>query len=284
MTITEIHASKASENARQNDGYITVKNVSKYFERKDESLHVLDNISFSVRKGETVCIVGASGCGKSTLLRAIAGLDANHDGEVTVDKEQVTKPAKERGMVFQEPRLFPWLTVEQNVGYALNGVDREERRRLVKEHIVLVGLRGFEKVYPRQLSGGMAQRAGIARALVNNPSVLLLDEPFGALDTFTKISMQKELKRIQKQSKTTMLLVTHDIDEAVFLADRVFVMSARPGSIKRIIPVDLPEPRDRNSYEFLEIRKLIYNEFFDEEPKTEESGSVKSKKTRMYAG
>ncbi len=282
MKITEIQSAKASE-ARQNDSYISVKNLSKYFERKGESLHVLDNISFQVKKGETVCIVGASGCGKSTLLRAIAGLDANHDGIVTVDGADVTNPAKERGMVFQEHRLFPWLTVEQNIGYALNGVSKEERRRLVHEHVKLVGLRGFEKVYPRQLSGGMAQRAGIARALVNNPSVLLLDEPFGALDTFTKISMQKELKNIQKQSHTTMILVTHDIDEAVFLADRIFVLSARPGKIKRIVPVTLPEPRDRNSYEFLEIRKTIYDEFFAEGQDLEVPKG-KRKKPRISVG
>ena len=160
--------------------------------------------------------------------------------------------------------MFPWLTVEQNVGYALNGISKEEKNQKVQQHIELVGLHGFEKSYPRELSGGMAQRAGIARALVNDPSVLFLDEPFGALDAFTKISMQKELKRIQKRSHTTMLLVTHDIDEAVYLADQIIVMSERPGQIQRIVPVNLKEPRDRNSYEFVEIRKIIYNEFFSE--------------------
>lgn len=245
--------------------YISVKNLNKYFDRSGEKLQVLDDINFSVKKGAIVCIVGTSGCGKSTLLRAVAGLDPDHEGLVTIDGKEITKPEKERGMVFQEHRLFPWMTVEQNVGYALNSGSRQERRQLIKQHIDLVGLSGFEKVYPKQLSGGMAQRAGIARALVNNPSVLLLDEPFGALDTFTKISMQKELKRIQQQSKTTMLMVTHDIDEAVFLADMVIVLSARPGRIKRIFSVELPVPRDRNSYEFLEIRKKIYDEFFEDE-------------------
>ena len=158
----------------------------------------------------------------------------------------------------------PWLTVAQNVGYVLQGLSKEEKREKVQKYIDLVGLHGFEKSYPRELSGGMAQRAGIARALVNKPSVLFLDEPFGALDAFTKISMQKELKRIQKKSDTTMLLVTHDIDEAVYLADRIIVMSERPGKIRRIVPVELTGHRDRNSYEFVEIRKIIYNEFFDE--------------------
>lgn len=242
--------------------YIEVKNLNKYFEQNGGgALQILDDINFDVKKGEIVCILGASGCGKSTLLRAISGLDSEHEGSVTIDEKEITKPEKERGMVFQEHRLFPWLNVEQNVGYALNNIEKEKKKALVKKYIDLVGLSGFEKAYPRQLSGGMAQRAGIARALVNKPSVLLLDEPFGALDTFTKMAMQKELKRIQSKAQTTMLLVTHDIDEAVFLADQIIVMSPRPGRIKKKVTVNLPEPRDRNSYEFLEIRKEIFNEF-----------------------
>lgn len=249
-------------NNKDAQDYIIVKNLHKYFDDTGEREDILEDINFSVKKGEMVCLLGGSGCGKSTLLRAVAGLDPRHSGTVWIDGEKIIKPGKERGMVFQEHRLFPWMTVEQNVGYALNGVIKEEKKTLVKKYIELVGLKGFEKSYPRQLSGGMAQRAGIARALVNHPSVLLLDEPFGALDAFTKISMQKELKQIQKKSETTMLLVTHDIDEAVFLADRIMIMSARPGKIKRTISVDLPEPRDRNSEEFIEIRKEIYREFF----------------------
>lgn len=246
--------------------YLVVKNVSKYFEHDDGTkLQVLNDINFSIPKGSILCIVGASGCGKSTLLRAIAGLDPNYEGSITIKEKEVKKPKKERGIVFQEHRLFPWLTVEQNVGYALNNVDKEEKKRLVKEHIELVGLSGFEKVYPKKLSGGMSQRAGIARALVNDPEILLLDEPFGALDTFTKISMQKEMKKIQKKSGTTMILVTHDIDEAVFLGDYIIVLSSRPGRIKRIIEVDLPGKRDRNGYDFLKIRKSIYDEFFEED-------------------
>ncbi|MCI8299818.1 MAG: ABC transporter ATP-binding protein [Lachnospiraceae bacterium] len=244
--------------------YIVVERLHKYFsQRGSADMHILDDINFTVKKGEVICIVGSSGCGKSTLLRAICGLDPDHEGTVRIDGTEITGPDKHRGMVFQEHRLFPWLTVSQNVGYALNGISKEEKQEKVKQYIELVGLNGFERSYPRELSGGMAQRAGIARALVNNPSVLFLDEPFGALDAFTKISMQKELKRIQKRSHTTMLLVTHDIDEAVYLADQIIVMSERPGRIQNIVPVKLAEPRDRNSYEFVEIRKIIYNEFFN---------------------
>ena len=168
-----------AENKRD-DSYIVVKDLNKYFYDTPEPMKILEDISFTVKKGEMVCLVGSSGCGKSTLLRAISGLDPSHEGTVTVDGKEIVKPEKERGMVFQEHRLFPWLTVEQNVDFALTGMDKETRARLVKEHLELVGLSGFEKSYPRQLSGGMAQRAGIARALANNPPVLLLDEPFGA--------------------------------------------------------------------------------------------------------
>lgn len=245
--------------------YIEVSHLSRTFSSKSEKVKALDDVSFTVNKGDIVCIVGASGCGKSTLLRALAGLDPEHEGTVKIDSKTVTRPQRERGIVFQEHRLFPWMTVEQNVNYALGGKNKEERRKIVEQHIELVGLQGFEKAYPRQLSGGMAQRAGIARALANNPAVLLLDEPFGALDTFTKIAMQKELKRIQRQSQTTMVMVTHDIDEAVFLSDKVIVLSSRPGKIKKMVNVDLPVPRNRNSYEFLQVRKMIYDEFFTDE-------------------
>ncbi len=244
---------------------IDVRNVSRSFTNKTETVKALDDVSFTVDKGSIVCIVGASGCGKSTLLRAIAGLDPDHEGTVTIDGKEKTHPEKEHGMVYQEHRLFPWLTVEQNIGYGLTGKSRDEKKRIIKKYTELVGLTGFEKTFPRQLSGGMAQRAGIARALANKPSVLLLDEPFGALDAFTKISMQNELKRIQRKSETTMLMVTHDIDEAVFLSDKVIVLSSRPGRIKRVVDVQLPVPRDRNSYEFLQVRKEIYNEFFTDE-------------------
>ena len=245
--------------------YVKISGVNKYFEKDGESFQVLKDIDFTVKEGEFVCIVGASGCGKSTLLRSIAGLDVEHEGEVTVNGEEVRRPEKTRGMVFQEHRLFPWMNIEDNISYVLNEGTKEERKAKVQEHIELVGLKGFEKAYPKQLSGGMAQRAGIARALVNQPKLLLLDEPFGALDAFTKIQMQQEVKRIHKQEGTTMILVTHDIDEAVFLADRIVVMSSRPGTIKKIVNVELAEPRNRNNEEFLKIRRVIFNEFFAEQ-------------------
>ena len=245
------------------DDFIKVEHVSRTFEEQDAPLKVLDDISFSMAKGELTCLLGASGCGKSTLLRAIAGLDTEHEGSITVGGKPVLKPEKTRGIVFQEHRLFPWLTVEQNVAFALNGVDKKEKARLVQKYIDLVDLTGFEKTYPGNLSGGMAQRAGIARALVNQPETILLDEPFGALDAFTKISMQEELKKIQKRSGVTTIVVTHDIEEAVFLADTIIILSSRPGKIRRIVRVTLPEPRDRNSDEFTSIKRDIYGEFFD---------------------
>lgn len=249
----------------EQEPYLVLHHVSKYFQQQKQRLHVLDNIDFAMNKGEILCIVGASGCGKSTLLRAIAGLDSDHSGEVLIAGKEVIRPSRERGIVFQEHRLFPWLTVEQNVGYVLQDGSRSEKERLVQSYLELVGLKGFEKAYPKELSGGMAQRAGIARALVNKPDVLLLDEPFGALDAFTKIAMQKELKRIQRQSGTTMVMVTHDIEEAVFLADHVLVLSAKPGKVELAVHVELSEPRNRNSYEFLQVRKRIYEEFFADE-------------------
>lgn len=250
--------------------YIKIGHLCKTFGEGERELLVLEDIDFTVKQGEFICIVGGSGCGKSTLLRAIAGIDSNHKGSVAINNIPVTKPAKERGMVFQEHRLFPWLTVEQNIGYALNGLHKEDKRKKVQEHIELVELTGFEKAYPNQLSGGMAQRVSIARALVNQPEVLLLDEPFGALDAFTKMQMQIEILNIKKKEGNTMILVTHDIEEAVFLADRIIVMSAKPGRVKKIIRDDLSRPRNRNSIEFVELRKRVYNELFEDLEPVEE--------------
>jgi sulfonate transport system ATP-binding protein len=220
-----------------------------------------------VRLGEFVSIIGSSGCGKSTLLRIIAGLETDYAGSAVFDGARISGPGLERGVVFQEHRLFPWLTVQENVAFGLGGGKEQSRGESVREHIDLVGLTGFEHAYPHQLSGGMSQRAAIARALVNRPEMLLLDEPFGALDALTRIQMQEEVLRIWKAEGATMILVTHDIDEAVFLGDRVVIMSSRPGTIKRIVPVDLPRPRDRGSYEFAKLRSAIHAEFFRQEDK-----------------
>ncbi|MDO4623435.1 MAG: ABC transporter ATP-binding protein [Eubacteriales bacterium] len=248
---------------KQKAEYLTVSGLSKTFHSGGQELEVLRDINLSICQGEILCIVGASGCGKSTLLRAIAGIDAEHTGSVVIDGKTITHPDKKIGFVFQEHRLFPWLTVEQNIAYALNEGTKKEKEIQTRKYLELVGLEKFAAALPRELSGGMAQRAGIARALVNEPPVLLLDEPFGALDTFTKITMQNELKRIQRESKTTMVMVTHDIDEAVYLSDHIAVFSSRPGTVKDFFRVELAEPRDRNEHEFLRIRRKVFDEFFE---------------------
>jgi sulfonate transport system ATP-binding protein len=240
-------------------GAIRIDTVTKDFAVSGVPLRALDAIELDVAPGEFLTIVGASGCGKSTLLRLIAGLDTAYRGAITLDDQRVTRPGLERGLVFQEPRLFPWLTVEQNVALGLLNaeVDKSERRRSVAEHIVLVGLDGFQSAYPHQLSGGMAQRAAIARGLVNRPRVLLLDEPFGALDALTRARLQDELQCIWDAEGITMMLVTHDVDEAAYLGDRVVVMSPRPGRIAAIFPVPLPRPRDRSDPTLLRLRDEV---------------------------
>lgn len=253
------------------NGYISVQHLRKTFhENQKQELLVLDDINFEVKKGEFICIVGGSGCGKSTLLRTLVGVDSDYEGNVQIDGQSIEHPSKNRGLVFQEHRLFPWLTVEENVKFALDTGTNEEKDKKTKHYIDLVGLSGFEKAYPKALSGGMAQRANIARALVNNPPILFLDEPFGALDAFTKIQLQNELLSIKSKEGSTMMLVTHDIEEAVYLADRIIVLSERPGRIKDIVNVDLPRPRNRNDYHFTEIRKKIYEYFFETQEVLEE--------------
>jgi ABC-type nitrate/sulfonate/bicarbonate transport system ATPase subunit len=233
--------------------------VSKSFITPDGStLRALENASLTVAAGEMVCLLGPSGCGKSTLLRLFAGLDAPTSGALFVGNESIAGPSAERGLVFQDPNLFPWLTVRGNIqsGLVARGV-LSERRHEVDQYMSLVGLEGFGDAYPHQLSGGMAQRAALARALVNHPKVLLLDEPLGALDAFTRMRMQDEVLRIWQDRGTTMLLVTHDIDEALYMGDRVVIMTPRPGRIERIIDVNLPRPRQRNEERFLRLRADI---------------------------
>jgi ABC-type nitrate/sulfonate/bicarbonate transport system ATPase subunit len=227
---------------------IDIRDVSKQYTVKNEVLPVLERLSLTIHPGEFLSIVGASGCGKSTLLRLLVGLDRDYQGEIQVGGQRVTGTNLDRGIVFQEHRLFPWLTIEQNVGLGLENSpwDSGKKKQAIKEHIELVGLTGFETAYPHQLSGGMAQRAAIARGLVNRPSILLLDEPFGALDALTRSRLQGELQTIWQREKITMILVTHDVDEAVFLGDRVVVMQPRPGRIRKIVGVDVQHPRDRS--------------------------------------
>lgn len=244
-------------------GTLSINQLNKQYSVKGEALSILENISLSIRPGEFVSIVGSSGCGKSTLLRLIIGLENDYQGEILLDGQPISGTSLERGIVFQEHRLFPWLTVEQNVGLALQNstLSEREKKRSIQEHIELVGLSGFEKAYPYQLSGGMSQRVAIARGLVNRPEILLLDEPFGALDAMTKYNLQKELQHIWEAEGITMILVTHDVEEAVYLGDRVVVMEPRPGRIRRIVPVPLERPRNRMDLDFVRIKEEILAEF-----------------------
>jgi ABC-type nitrate/sulfonate/bicarbonate transport system ATPase subunit len=252
-------------------GGIAIRNLNKSFELEGRTLPVLQDINLSIQPGEFLALVGSSGCGKTTLLRILLGLEKGYHGSVFLDGVPIVGPSSERGIVFQEHRLLPWLTVAQNVGFGLRELkDAQEKRRRVGEALQLVGLEAFENAYPGQLSGGMAQRAAIARALVNKPRVLLLDEPLGALDALTRLRMQRELDVLVRKEKVTTVLVTHDIEEALYLADRVIVLSARPGRIKRELVVSLARPRDRDSREFLSLKEELLAEFhLDEEEKLE---------------
>ena len=241
---------------------LSMRDIYKEYPKDDEILQVLDDITFDVKEGELVCVLGPSGCGKTTLLRIIAGLVDKTSGSILVDGEEVTGPGPNRGMVFQDFALFPWRTVQRNVefGLEIKKIPPEERAKIATEYIHLVGLDGFEKSHPSELSGGMKQRVGIARALANNPHILLMDEPFGALDSQTRNQMQTELLRIQDETKKTIIFITHSVDESVFLADRILILSARPGRIVKEYNIDLPRPRDRGDTDFITIRKSILSD------------------------
>ncbi|MFT4046975.1 MAG: ABC transporter ATP-binding protein [Solimonas sp.] len=244
-------------------GALSLRGIRKRFAFKRGEMLVLDGIELDVREGEFVAIVGASGCGKSTLLRLIAGLDRDYEGQIVHDGAVVSGTSLERGLVFQDHRLFPWLTVAQNIAlaFANTRVPKAERGRRVQEEVAKVGLAGFADAYPHQLSGGMSQRAAIARALVVRPKLLLLDEPLGALDALTRLKMQQELRRLWQEEGITMLMVTHDIDEAVYLADRIVVLDARPGRIRRVERVALTQPRDRSDKRFIAVRDRLLGDF-----------------------
>lgn len=238
---------------------LRVCGVSKQFLRPEGTEFLaLDSATLEVGAGELVSLLGPSGCGKSTLLRLIAGLDESCCGELFVGSEPITGPSASRGLVFQDPNLFPWLTVRRNVesGLVARGVKREKSHE-VDDYLRLVGLEAFAGSFPHHLSGGMAQRVALARALINHPKILLLDEPLGALDAFTRMKMQDEVLRLWQARRTTMIFVTHDIDEAIYMSDRIVVMTPRPGRIERIIDVALARPRQRSSAGFLQLRGEI---------------------------
>lgn len=250
-----------------NANSLVLDHVSKHFAATGNgtALQVLDNIALDIAPGEFISIVGASGCGKSTLLRLILGLEQDFDGQILLGGKAIRGTGLERGIVFQDHRLFPWLNVRDNIAVGLKNslLAAADKRSVVSEHLALVGLERFADAYPHQISGGMAQRVAIARGLVNRPSVLLLDEPFGALDALTRARLQNELQRIWAHEKITMVLVTHDVEEAVFLGDRVVVMQPNPGRIKRIVDVGLPHPRQRSDARLVALRDDVLGDFLE---------------------
>ncbi len=238
----------------KNQPKLRAERLGVVYDRDGESMPVLEDINLEVSDGEFICLVGPSGCGKSTLLNAMAGFLTPTTGSVTIDGGTVTGPDPRRILVFQERGVFPWLTVEGNIGFGLSKLPRAEREQRIAHYVKTVRLEGFEKSYPSDLSGGMKQRLQVARALAVNPDVLFLDEPFGALDSITRVIMRGELLRIWQAERRTILFVTHDIDEAVQLADRVVVLSSRPARIKDILTIDITHPRNISSPRYLELR------------------------------
>lgn len=243
----------------QKKGAISIRNLKKEFLTPEEELiTAVEDMSLEIEAGDFVSFIGQSGCGKTTILRMIAGLETPTAGEVYVDNEKVTGTGYERGYVFQNSELFQWLNVEKNIAFGLKarGIYKEHKDE-VEKYIEMVGLKGFEKSLPRQLSGGMAQRVSLARTLINHPKVLLLDEPLGALDTFTRTALQKELINIWKEQGITMVMVTHDVDEALYMSTKIAIMSPRPCKVQELVKNDLPWTRNRDTDEFKELRHYI---------------------------
>jgi len=246
---------------------LVITDLMKTFPRdKGEDLVAVGDFDLTMRSGEFVCLLGPSGCGKTTVLRMVAGLEKPSGGTIESEGRLIVGPGRDRGMVFQDFALMPWKSVKKNItfGPELNKVPPAEREAIANRYIELVGLKGFEDAHPYELSGGMKQRVGIARALANNPGILLMDEPFGALDAQTRNMMQTELLRIWSQDRKTVLFVTHSVDEAIYLSDRIMVMTKRPGRVKVVYDVDLPRPRDRGDPRFQELRKTVLVDLEDE--------------------
>jgi len=239
---------------------LRAEGITVTFNRDGKSVEVLKNVDLEASEGEFVCLLGPSGCGKSTFLNVIAGFLPPTSGQVLIDGQAVRGPDPRRIFVFQERGVFPWLTVEGNIGFGLFKLSKEERASRIAHYVNLVGLQGFEKAYPQELSGGMKQRLEVARALAVNPDMLFLDEPFGALDSITRLTMRGELLRIWEAERKTIIFVTHDIEESIQLADRVVVMSARPAKIQQIVNIDIAHPRDISSRRYLELRNGIFEQ------------------------
>lgn len=246
--------------------FITLEGVTKTYQRRADQVLALEKITLNAEFGEFICLLGVSGCGKSTLLQILAGLEPPTGGTVLVNGDPLTGPHHDASVVFQEHGLFPWMNVRKNIGFNLKarGVPAGERRKTSDELIEIVGLSGFEDKYPHELSGGMRQRVGIARALTTKPKMLLMDEPFGALDAQTRGIMQAELLRVWGLHRPTVVFVTHSIDEAVYLADRIVVMTPRPGRVRRIIQIDLPRPRDPTTARFNEYVRAVLGEIHED--------------------
>jgi len=236
---------------------LRMENVSMVFDRDGKTVPVLDNINLDVQDGEFICLVGPSGCGKSTMLNVMGGFLSPTGGSVKIDGEAVHGPDPRRILVFQDHGVFPWLTVEGNIGFGLSHLSDTERKQRIAHYVQMVRLQGFEHTYPSDLSGGMKQRVQVARALAVNPDILYLDEPFGALDSVTRFIMRGELLRIWQTERRTIIFVTHDIDEAVQLADRVVVLSSRPAKIQDILTIDIEHPRNLSSPRYLELRDQL---------------------------
>ncbi|MGA2917540.1 ABC transporter ATP-binding protein [Methanoregula sp.] len=250
---------------------LQLRDVSRTFTtEKGEMIEALSRISLDIRDQEFICILGPSGCGKTTILRIIAGLESATSGTISIDGTTITRPSPQMAMIFQEYSLYPWRNVQENVtlGLELRGMKKTEREENAKKYLELVGLKGFENSFPYELSGGMRQRVAVARALAIDPSILLMDEPFGALDAQTRNRMQHELLHIWQKTKKTILFVTHSVDEAVFLADRIVVLTRRPGSVREIVTVPGERPRERTGEEFVQIRRHLLDMI------NEESGVV----------
>ncbi|MCI6274230.1 MAG: ABC transporter ATP-binding protein [Coriobacteriaceae bacterium] len=248
---------------------VHINHVVKKFQTRKGEMVALNGVDLDIHENEFVCVVGPSGCGKSTLLNIIGGLEKPTEGSVTVDGREVTGPGSDRGIVFQQYALFPWLTVEKNVefGLKLQGKSKEEAAEIAQRYIKMVELEEFAKAYPKELSGGMKQRVAIARAYAVNPKVLLMDEPFGALDAQTRTQLQQELLVTWEKEQKTCFFITHDVEEAIILGQRVIIMCARPGRVKDVVDIDIPYPRDQKtkmSPRFLELKNYIWNQVYQE--------------------